>query len=409
MSNLRDFDLDPNDPLYYAPRHLRRPTDTNPDQVRESNFEPRYEEPAMFRHDPAPEQVTPSPSSPSVLRHRSKVFEDAVSRALRDSLEPQEIYTPTMDSGRSGFGVFLRFAVALGIVGAIALIFVVIVPLVRGPAPNAETVADSDSIWMQVKSAILPSPPRKAVASTLQFADQVGETNDTLPVGISVNAPPPGGVVILSGLPAGSRLSAGKKLSANDWRIPAQDLAVTKVTPPDEFAGQVTVNAELRNAEGAALVGGSFRMTWSRPAGQVAALSPPRTAPAAIPPQAAIPQLGAATIAPPPVSAPVPQPVVSAPPDRTMDPNEIASLIRRAQEFTAAGDIAPARLMLRRAAEAHSVQAAMMLAESYDPILLKQTASGPLPDISMARKWYGKAAEWGAPDAPRRLNALQAY
>ena len=98
------------------------------------------------------------------------------------------------------------------------------------------------------------------------------------------------------------------------------------------------------------------------------------------------------------------EPVV-APPARKLDPDELATLINRAKILVAAGDISPARLLLERAAEAQEPTAALMLARTYDPDVLRtENARNILPDPAMARIWYQKAAQLGSADAQHRLS-----
>jgi TPR repeat protein len=90
-----------------------------------------------------------------------------------------------------------------------------------------------------------------------------------------------------------------------------------------------------------------------------------------------------------------------------LDPNEIASLLRRGDALIASGDIAAARLVLRRAADAGDAHAAMTLAETYDPAILEKLGvHGLVPDVAMARDWYEKAKKFGAAEAPQRLETL---
>jgi hypothetical protein len=92
---------------------------------------------------------------------------------------------------------------------------------------------------------------------------------------------------------------------------------------------------------------------------------------------------------------------------RHLDPNEIASSIPRANALIASGDIAAARLVLRRPAEAGDAHAAMTLAETYDPaILKKQNVHGVVSDVAIARSWYEKAKKSGAAEAIQRLEVL---
>jgi len=90
-----------------------------------------------------------------------------------------------------------------------------------------------------------------------------------------------------------------------------------------------------------------------------------------------------------------------------LDPNETASSIRRANALIASGDLAAARLVLRRPAEGGDVHAAMMLAETYDPaVLMKLGVHGVVSDVAIARSWYEKARKFGATEAIQRLEVL---
>jgi hypothetical protein len=87
--------------------------------------------------------------------------------------------------------------------------------------------------------------------------------------------------------------------------------------------------------------------------------------------------------------------------------DDIAALVARGRDYFAAGDVAAARLLLRRAANAGSSQAALALGGSYDPNILKRLGViGVAGDPQQARQWYLRAAELGSTDAPRRLNQL---
>jgi TPR repeat protein len=93
--------------------------------------------------------------------------------------------------------------------------------------------------------------------------------------------------------------------------------------------------------------------------------------------------------------------------ERTFDSEEVLGLLQRGRKLAEAGDIAAARLVLRRAAEAHNAQAALALGGMYDPIVLKELGIyGVVPDIAEARSWYEKAKEFGSAEATRRLKML---
>jgi hypothetical protein len=97
----------------------------------------------------------------------------------------------------------------------------------------------------------------------------------------------------------------------------------------------------------------------------------------------------------------------AADPPRQIDQAELASLLKRGRELVDVGDIASARLLLQRAADARVPQAAFALAGTYDPAVLSRVkAYGIAPDLAMARIWYEKAREFGSSDAQQRLEQL---
>jgi len=131
--------------------------------------------------------------------------------------------------------------------------------------------------------------------------------------------------------------------------------------------------------------------------------STPPAAPAP-PPAAAVP---ASRSPAPAVGAPIPAP---APPPSTVaapDRDEVAALLTRARAYLSAGDVAAARLVLRRAAERDDPQAALALGGTYDPVMLKRLGIINFhSDPAQAREWYRRAAELGSPDASLRLEQL---
>jgi hypothetical protein len=178
---------------------------------------------------------------------------------------------------------------------------------------------------------------------------------------------------------------------------PAQPVAAVRASPPttgqaptrDEIAlalkaaHQNLAPAEIREPAAAAVVIATAPVTATAP---VAATAPVTAAP--------------------PVTATAP--VVAAPPARRLAADELSTLMTRAKGLLAAGDIASARLLLERAADAQEPNAALMLAQTYDPAVLgRQDIRNITPDPALARIWYQRAAQLGSADAQRRLSQLQ--
>ena len=340
------------------------------------------------------------------------MFTKAVAQALQEQMQPPLVEAPSVLRDALGrralFSVALRVSIAVAVAAGIASVLVMAIPASQRPANDTSSIS---AIWQQVKSSVLPAPPQPQLKRTATLAAQGGSAlvNDALPLGIHVGAPPPAAFVAINGLPAGARLTSGRRV-ANEWRVPASEISGVSVIPSDGFVGQVQVTEELRDGDGAALVAGSTRLSWT---------APPR---AAAPPPAIVPPAARVAAVPPAASPAVPQPVAVAPPVaplaaspppqadfvRNLDPKEILVLVKRGQELLASGDILSARLLLQRAAEARDARAALLLGTTYDPALLKQFGANGLADVAQARNWYQKARQWGEPDAQRQLEALAA-
>ncbi len=133
--------------------------------------------------------------------------------------------------------------------------------------------------------------------------------------------------------------------------------------------------------------------------------APTTTTPPA--PQAATPPLAAiapVAVAPAAVAPPAQAPVSQA---RRMGADELATLMQRAKGFLATGDLMSARLLLERAADAQEADAALMLAQTYDPdVLGGADVRNIVAEPAKARAWYQKAAQLGSADAQRRLAQL---
>ena len=345
------------------------------------------------------------------------MFTKAVAQAMQEARDVAPVEAPSVLRDLSGrralFQQVIRFSIAVAIAASIATLLVMAIPSSQRPA--SQDNASLAAAWQSVKSSVTPAPqpppPQKRTA-TLAVQDGSGFTNDPVPLGIHVGAPPPGAFVSINGLTAGARLTSGKRSGSSEWRVPATEISGVSVIPPEGFTGQMLVTAELRDGNGVALTGTSTRLTWAAApslatvapvAPRVAAAPPtPVSPPVVVPPPVAVaPPVAMAAAAPSAIPAPPQAEVV-----RSLDPREIAALIKRGQDLLAGGDVQSARLLLMRGAEARDARAALLVGTTYDPALLRQIGADGLADIAQARTWYQRAKEWGEPDAQRKLEAL---
>jgi hypothetical protein len=166
---------------------------------------------------------------------------------------------------------------------------------------------------------------------------------------------------------------------------PTEQRIVSASPPPPTFTPNPVIGAAVAST--------------AQPPRDIASAQPP--APRELPQAVALPRS-------PPAAAPI-EPAAPAlrALERALDRDEIAILLKRGQELASQGDLAGARLLLRRAAEAGDAQAMQALGSTYDSnVLARLNVIGVAPDNARARSWYERAAAAGAPDATRRLEQL---
>jgi TPR repeat protein len=165
-------------------------------------------------------------------------------------------------------------------------------------------------------------------------------------------------------------------------------------------------DTELKNPEDAARVSAPASQTPAVQSVTTVAVAPTREE-ITTAYQSAL-QSRAPAAAAPAAAVPVAAPPLAASPARRLDADELAALMKRAKGLIAIGDIASARLLLERAADAQEASAALLLAQTYDPAVLgAQDTRSITPDPAAARTWYQKAAQLGSSDATQRLAQMQ--
>jgi len=318
--------------------------------------------------------------------------------------------------------------------------------------------AELSSASSRSVAAVTPAKRPDPVIPRLIVQDARGNRGEPAPLGVTLEGRADGALVLISGLVPGMTVSTGGAVGADAWQVPVTELAGAWILPAKDFVGVVDLTAELRFADNTVVQRRPIHLEWVAPASAatssaaaasaapaaaaasapasaapsvaapaapsapapnvvVAAAAPITAAPSVAAPPAAAPPAAVAAVAGPAVAAPTAAaspPIVAAagPPAgadaaRQIDADEIAILLKRGKDFIVNGDIAGARLILRRAAEANNADAALVLAATYDPLVLRELkVFGVAGDAATARAWYEKAKELGSPDAGRRLEIL---
>jgi hypothetical protein len=275
----------------------------------------------------------------------------------------------------------------------------------------------SSSVW-PASARAEPAIPRLIVQSSR------AKSGEPAPLGLALQGRAEGAVVMITGLLPGMELTAGGAVGADTWQLPATDLSDVWISPPEGFVGSADLVAELRWADDKIADRQAIHVEWVPPASPASAQrQPDREHITAAPPVLPAPaqrQLDQEDITATLPIAPAPgqgqlgrediaavPPVAPAPAQRQLDREEITVLVNRGKHLIANGDLAAARLVLQRAADANDAEAALALAATYDPIVLQELkVYGLAADAAMARVWYQRARELGSTAALQRLEML---
>ncbi|HVY44034.1 MAG TPA: hypothetical protein VG966_13440 [Hyphomicrobiaceae bacterium] len=189
----------------------------------------------------------------------------------------------------------------------------------------------------------------------------------------------------IRGLPPAAALSEGHAISPGAWAVPLVGLPSLAVVLPVGLEGRWNVTIALVNLEGTVLAEAKTVLI----VGPAQLIATPQTGQDTQ--QTNVASLG--TAAPPPPSP---------------EQQKALGLHAKGQELLERGNIYPARMFFKRAAEAGLAQSALALAATYDPNeLAKLKVVGLQPDVAAARHWYQKALELGAEEAKVRLRRLE--
>jgi len=296
----------------------------------------------------------------------------------RSRLDPDVVPEPPIYEQRRILPLLMRFSLVVGAAAIAAYGFTVMSPF--QPQESSHQVAShnaaSDAVAALAKPpvshepAIEPQPPTRLVVE-----NQHAFVNEPLPLEASV-APSTGDEsLVVAGLAAGTRLSAGAAMNESSWHLRSHDLRGLYLYAPKDFVGAMNTAIDVISPSQRLLDSRSVRLEW------VVRKEPPTQRIDTVDP--ANPTVPAA---------------------QQIDPQQAAILMKHGRDALASGDIAAARLVFRRLADGGNAEAALGLAATYDPrYLASQNVIGVTGDEAQARVWYQRAMELGSIEAKNIL------
>jgi hypothetical protein len=269
-------------------------------------------------------------------------------------------------------------------------------PAMVPPSPPSQTPVSPNNDASQAEAAVplsVPNQHAKINEPAPQAAPATVPPSPPSQISVSPNTNP-------SQAEAAVRPSVPNQHAKINEPVPQAESATVPPSPPSQIS--VSRNKDPSQAEAGVPPSVPNRLTKTdEPAPPAEPTSTARVPPSQ-PSQVTSVQTGAA-----PISGPQRPPAQVGGTATHLDAEEIATLVNRGADYIKSGDLASARLLLRRAAEAGSASAALMLGTTYDPLSIQQLgAIGVVPDVAQARQWYEKAAALGSEAASERLAKL---
>ena len=341
--------------------------------------DPRVAGPQSPSIAPAEDEQDCWPSSDSAARRQAH-DNASVARPPRARLEPEIV--PAPPAAMRGSGLFrqcMRILLVMVFAATVAYGLTLISTSKPGVLKGAaDRIAGAGSQPTEISAISEPT-------SRLVVEDQQAFANEPLSLAVRVEHAAENESLLLDGLAQGTTLSAGTPTSPYSWRVSDDELRGLYLYAPKDYVGVMNTAVNLLGADKRLLDSRSMQLKWIARA--------PKPVPG--------PGIATATAEATPADHFTKS---GLPPVEPMESGEAAMLMQRGREFLSTGDISAARVAFRRLADAGIADAALALANTYDPdYLAAHTVVGVRGDHATARALYQRAKELGSAEAGRVL------
>jgi hypothetical protein len=206
--------------------------------------------------------------------------------------------------------------------------------------------------------------PRIALKTEGRIGAKPGE-EVSLDIAIDpIDTLPARSIIAIRGIPQGATLSQGRPYGSSEWSLTPDEVGDLRIHVPKGTTEGTDIRIELVGADGTTLASATTRLDVAKDPRAVLIL-------------------------------------------RSDEDDRIEDLIKHGQKMVDVGYLAGARAYFKRAVEAGSGEAALLLGACYDPAFIEKIgAQGIRPDPQEARNWYERAKQLGIADAGAKLAAL---
>ena len=374
-------------------------------------------------HPHEPDMPPPDDTQPSLAPHAEdegyeaapapftpcREAEDTAPRIRRRSrLEAEIVPEPPVAERRSVFPLLIRFSSAMMFAAVVAYGMTMYASMKSSAPPvrpaDYRLAAVAPNV-QQSQIAAQSAPPHLIVEDQQAFA------NEPLSLIVVVQHPQQNAALLFDGLAQGTKLSAGAPVSASSWQVPYDQTQGLNLYAPKDFTGVMNAAVSLIGADKQLLDTQAVQLKWiAREAKSLPDPTPPPQQQQQPPQQQPKPAIVASAGEPGNAGLTI-KPVnpgnagaLKTFAVKPMDPTEAAMLMQRGRDFLGAGDLSAARVAFSRLADAGVADAALALANTYDPsYLASHHVMGVQGDRATARALYERAKELGSAEAAQML------
>ena len=315
---------------------------------------------------------TPAPPEAMAERFAPGTERNLNGASGRTIIEPQRLQGLVPEPVRSSNRALFVALLIISLVPTAIILGLLWQGAIRLPEEGSTIFKQDRATFVETQQASLAAAPqveteaRPDIALTADSRIEA-KPGEEVPFNIaidSVDMLPPRSIIAIRGIPQGATFSQGRPYGSSEWSLTPDEVGDLRIHLRKGTTEGTDMRIELVGADGTMLASATTRLDVAED------------------PRAAL--------------------IL-----RSDEGDRIEDLIKHGQKMVEVGYLAGARAYFKRAVEAGSGEAALLLGACYDPAFIEKIgAQGIKPDPKEARNWYERAKQLGIADADAKLAEL---
>src|SRR5690349_106084 len=315
---------------------------------------------------------TPAPPEAMAERFAPGTERNLNGASGRTIIEPQRLQGLVPEPVRSSNRALFVALLIISLVPTAIILGLLWQGAIRLPEEGSTIFKQDRATFVETQQASLAAAPqveteaRPDIALTADSRIEA-KPGEEVPFNIaidSVDMLPPRSIIAIRGIPQGATFSQGRPYGSSEWSLTPDEVGDLRIHLRKGTTEGTDMRIELVGADGTMLASATTRLDVAED------------------PRAAL--------------------IL-----RSDEGDRIEDLIKHGQKMVEVGYLAGARAYFKRAVEAGSGEAALLLGACYDPAFIEKIgAQGIKPDPQEARNWYERAKQLGIVDADAKLAEL---